>query len=86
MPIPHPDDYREKKESYLHWYLLAAMFGVALFVFFFISTKALIFIVKLAIKHWIWFSIGTFILLFLIKKSRKRKVIKEVERYEDQYR
>ncbi len=86
MPIPHPDDYREKKESYLSWYLLAAMLGVSLFIFLLISTKTLIFVIKLAIEHWIWFSVGTLILLILIKKSKKRKAKKEVEKYENQYR
>ncbi len=86
MPMPHPDDYREKKESYLSWYLLAVMIGVGLFVLFFIFIKSSIFIVKLAIAHWIWFTVGTLILLILIKKLKKPKVIKEVERYENQYR
>ena len=76
----------KKKESYLNWYLLAVMIGVGLFILFFVSIKTTIFVVKLVIKHWIWFSIGTLIILILIKKSKKPKVIKEVQRYEDQYR
>ena len=73
----------KKKESYLRWYLLAVMLGVALFFFFLIFTKATIFIVKLAIAHWIYASIGVLVLLILIKKLRKRKEIKEIK---DEYR
>ena len=76
----------KKKESYLGWYLLAGILGVALFFFFLIFTRATIFIIKLAIAHWIYASIGVLVLLILIKKLRKRKEIKEIRRYEDQYR
>ena len=76
----------KKKESSLSWYLLAVIFGVALFFFFLIFTKASIFIIKLAIAHWIYASIGVLIFLILIKKIRKGKENKEIKRDEHQYR
>ena len=86
MPIPHIDDYREKKEkSYSSWYLLAGIVGVALFLFFLVSTKIIIFIVELAIAHWFYFSVGVLVLLILIKKIKKHKRMKEIKR-EDEYR
>ena len=75
----------KKKESYLSWYLLAVVFGIALFFFFLIFTRATIFIIKLAITHWIYASIGVLVLLILMKKLRKRKEIKEIRRDEYQY-
>lgn len=86
MVMPHIDDYREKKKSYLNWYLLACIVGVALFFFFLVSTKIIIFIVGVAIEHWIYFVIGVLVLLILIKKLRKRKRKEEFKRYEDSYR
>ncbi len=86
-PIPHIDDYKEKKEkSYSSWYLLAGILGVALFFFFLISFKVIVLVVKLAIKHWIYFAVGVLILLILIKKLRKSKRKEELKRHEDLYR
>ena len=87
MPMPHIDDYREKREkSYSSWYLLAGIFGVALFFFFLISTKIIIFMIGFAIEHWIYFGIGVLIFLILIKKLRKNKRKREFKEYEDRYR
>lgn len=87
MPIPHIDDYKEKRErSYTSWYLLAIFFGIALFYFLLGSTKLLVLIVGFAIKHWIWFGIGILVLLILIKKLKKGKRKKEFKEYEDSYR
>jgi hypothetical protein len=87
MPIPHIDDYKEKKEkSYASWYLLAIVIGIVFFYFLLGSTKLIILIVKFAIGHWIWFSIGVLVLLILIKKLKKRKRKKEFKEYEDRYR
>ena len=87
MPIPHIGDYKEKKKkSYSSWYLLAGIVGVALFFFFLVSTKIIIFIVGFAIKHWIYFVVGVLIFLLLIKKLRKHKRKREFKEYEDSYR
>ena len=91
-PIPHIDDYKEKREkSYTSWYLLAIFLGIALFYFLFGSIKLIILIVGFAIKHWIWFGIGILVLLILIKKlkkGRRKKKLDErkLEEYEDRYR
>jgi len=85
MPIPHVDDYREKKKSYISWYLLACIIGVALFFFFLVSTKIIIFIVGVAIEHWIYFAIGVLVLLILIKKLKKSRRKREFKRYENSY-
>ena len=81
-------DYNKekKKESNLHWYLLAGVFGVALFFFFLIFTKTLIFALKLVIAHWIYASIGVLVFLILIRKLKKRKEVKEITTDEDRYR
>lgn len=76
----------KKKESYFGWYLLAGIFGIVLFYFFLLSTKILIFTFKFTLSHWIWVTVGVLLLLILIKKSKKPKVIQEVERNENQYR
>jgi len=87
MPIPHIDDYKEKRErSYTSWYLLAIFLGIALFYFLLGSTKLIVLIVGFAIKHWIWFGIGILVLLILIKKIKKGKRKKEFKEYEDSYR
>ncbi len=87
MPIPHIGDYKEKKKkSYSSWYLLAGIVGVALFFFFLVSTKIIIFLVGFAIKHWIYFVVGVLIFLLLIKKLRKHKRKREFKEYEDSYR
>ena len=76
----------KKKESYFHVYFLAGMLGFALFFFLLLSTKVIIFTLKFVFDNWIWVTVGVLILLILIKKLKKPKVIKEVNRYEDQYR
>lgn len=86
MPIPHIDDYKEKKENYSSWYLLGFIVGVGIFVFFLLFTKAFIFLVKLAMEHGIRFGIGILILLIIIKKLKKRKRIKEAKKNENLYR
>ena len=87
MPIQIGEYNREKKkESYLNWYLLAGIFGVALFLFFLLSFKVIVVIVKFAIKRWIYFGIGVLVLLILIKRIKKNKRKKEIMRYEDSYR
>lgn len=87
MPIPHIDDYKEKKKkSYASWYILAIIIGIAFFYFLLGSTKLFILIVGFAIKYWIWFGIGVLVLLILIKKIKKRKRKKGFKEYEDSYR
>jgi len=87
MPIPHIDDYKEKREkSYTSWYILAVILGIVIFYVLFGSIKLIIFIVRFAIEHWIWFGIGVLVLLILIKKIKKRKIKKEFKEYEDSYR
>ena len=87
MPIPHIDDYKEKKEkSHASWYILAIVIGITIFYFLLGSTKLIILIVGFAIGNWIYFGIGVLILLILIKKLKKRKRKKEFREYEDRYR
>ena len=86
MPFPHIGEIKYKKESYSSWYFLAVIIGVGIFIFFLIFTKALIFIVKLAMKHGIYFIVGVLILLILIKKLKKHKRMKEFKRNEYRYR
>ncbi len=85
-PIPHFDDYKEKKESFASWYLLAVIVGVVIFSFLLISTKVIVFIMGFAIKHYIYFGIGVLVLLILIKKIKKRKRKKRFKEHEDSYR
>ena len=84
--MPHIDDYREKKKSYSSWYLLASIVGVALFFFFLVSTKIIVFVVGIAIEHWIYFAIGVLVLLILIKKVKKSGRKREFTNHEDSYR
>lgn len=87
MPIPHIGDYKEKKKkNYSSWYLLSFIIGIALFFILLFSTKLIVFIVGLAIKYWIYASIGVLVLLILIKKIKKRKRKKEFKNYEYPYR
>ncbi len=86
MPYQHIGEYREKKKkSYFSWYLLAGIVGVALFFFFLISFKVIVLVVKFAIKRWIYFAVGVLILLILIKRIKKSRRKKEI-RDEDSYR
>lgn len=87
MPIPHIDDYKEKKEkSHASWYIIAIVIGIALFYFLLGSTKLIVLIVGFAIAHWIWFGIGILIFLILIKKLKKSKRKKEFKEYDNLYR
>ena len=81
-PMPHIGDYVEKKKkSFLGWYLLSAIVGVALFFFFLLSTKGIILVVKFAIEHWVYFGIGVLVFLILIKKIKKRRRKKLQDEY-----
>ncbi len=89
-PIPHIDDYKEKKESFASWYLLAGILGVAIFVVLLISSKVVVFtvklIVKFALEHGVYFGIGILLLLIFIKKLKKSRRLREIKESGDSYR